>query len=102
MGCYGNPIIDRKIEIFMPRKKKEEVIEISNAIGIDAASWSADRCFNLWPSLDPKDEVGSWQLEKIYKRARSLYANCPEIKNAVDTMALLVGHLMPLPQTSNE
>lgn len=85
----------------MKMKKKSEK-NIENSIGIDAAFWSPDRHFNLWPSLNPQDEVSGWKLERIWKRARSLYANCPEIKNAVDTMTLLVGHLMPLPQTSSE
>lgn len=86
----------------MKKKTKTETVEIENGIGYDAAMFSPNRNFNLWPSLNPKDEVSNWELEKIYKRARSLYANCAEIRNAVDTMTLLVGHLSPLPQTTSE
>lgn len=82
-------------------KKSEPIIE--NNFGVDAGAWfSPDRNFNLWPSFDPKQEISNWQMETIWKRARALYANSPEIRNAVKQIVLLSGYILPLPKTRDK
>lgn len=85
------------------KKKNKPTPTVENNIGVDAAAWfSPDRNFNLWPSFDPRLEINNWQMETIWKRARSLYDNCPEIRNAVKQMCLLMGYILPLPKTRDK
>lgn len=77
--------------------------EIENNIGVDAGAWfSPDRNFNLWPSFDPRLEINNWQMETIWRRSRSLFANSPEIRQAVKQMRLLMGYILPLPKTRDK
>ena len=77
--------------------------ELTNNIGVDAGAWfNPDRNFNLWPSFDPRQEINNWQMETIWRRARSLFSNAPEIKQAVKQMRLLMGYILPLPKTRDK
>lgn len=84
------------------RKKLEKMNIQNQGVGVAAASWSPSRAFVSWPSLNPRQEIGSWQMDRIWRRARSLYANCAEIKQAVNTLRLLVGTITPRPMSGNE
>lgn len=75
---------------------------LSNAYGVDAAQWSPDRHFNLFPLIEQGGNASDWDLDRIWRRARSLYANFAEVRNAVDNMVLLMGALTPRPATSDE
>lgn len=82
---------------------KKAAPTVDNNIGVDAgAFFSPDRNFNLWPSFDPRLEINNWQMETIWRRARSLYANSPEIRQAVKQMRLLMGYILPLPKTRDK
>lgn len=77
--------------------------EIENNIGVEAAAWfSPDRNFPLWGSLDPKLEISNWQIELIWRRSRALFANSAEIRNAVKNMVLLMGYILPMPNTRDK
>lgn len=73
-----------------------------SAIGYDAASWTPDRCFNFFPLTDPRRELSDADLALIYRRARSLYANFPEVRQVVETRVLLQGVLMPRATTKDK
>lgn len=73
-----------------------------SAIGYDAASWTPDRCFNFFPLADPRRELSDSDLALIYRRARSLYANFPEVRQVVETRVLLQGVLMPRATTKDK
>lgn len=82
---------------------KKQTPEVENNFGVEAGRWfSPDRNFPLWYSLDPKQEISNWQIELIWRRARALYANSPEIRNAVKNMVLLMGYILPLPNTRDK
>lgn len=84
-------------------RNKKNSPKVENSIGVDAAAlFTPDRNFNLWPSFDPRLEISNWQMETIWRRARSLYDNAPEIRNAVKQMTLLMGYIMPLPKTRDK
>ena len=83
----------------MSRKRRRKNIEVSNNLGLDAATISPDRIFPLWGSLNPRDEVNDYNLETIWRRARGLYYNFAEIRQAVKTMTMLMGYILPLPNT---
>ena len=84
------------------KKKKNKNIEILNRS--DAALYTADRNFSLtdWFNLDPRNQISKWDIQTIWKRARHLYLNTPEIKQAVSTLCLLMGTLTPRPATTDE
>lgn len=83
--------------------EKREVPAAENNMGVQAASFfTPERNFPLWGSLDPKQEISNWQLETIWRRARGLYANSPEIRNAVKQLVLLSGYILPLPNTRDK
>jgi capsid protein len=77
--------------------------EIENNLAIDATRiFSPERNFMLWPSFDPKAEINNWDLETCWRRARALYANSPEVRNAVKQIILLSGYILPLPNTRDK
>lgn len=83
------------------RKKKTNIENIKNSV--EASSiYQPDRNFALWHSLDPKQEISDWQLDTIWRRARSLYTNTPEVQMAVKTMSLLMGYILPKPSTRDK
>lgn len=85
------------------KKKLKQVLETTNSgVGVAAADWSPARAFVHWPSLNPRQEISSWAMDRIWRRARSLYANCPEVKQAVNTLRLLVGTITPQPMSGDE
>lgn len=71
------------------------------AFGSDAAGYSPNRHFNFYPIHGEFPELSTWQRETIISRARSLYANFPQIRHVVRTMVLLQGTLEPRPQTAD-
>ena len=73
-----------------------------SAIGYDAVSWSPDRSFNFFPLTDPRRELSDADLAILYRRARSLYANFPEVRQVVETRVLLQGVLMPRANTQDK
>lgn len=76
---------------------------VENTYGVEAGQWfSPDRNFNLWPSFDPRQEITNWQMDLIWRRARALYANSPEIRNAVKQVKILMGYELPLPNTRDK
>ena len=75
--------------------------KISNNIGVAAADFSPARAWINYP-LSHIPETSSFALERIWRRARSLYANCPEIRHAVNTLATMVGTIQPRPATADE
>lgn len=82
---------------------KKQAPEVVNNFGVEAARWfSPDRNFPLWYSLNPREEISNWQLDLIWRRARALYTNSPEIRNAVKQLVLLSGYILPLPQTRDK
>lgn len=91
----------------MSRKRKKKVIktdapEVKNAWGVDAARLSPDRNFNLWTSLNPQQEVSDWARDRITRRARSLYANFPEVRAVVKEIVNLQGILTPFANTADK
>lgn len=82
-------------------KQKLETKIIENNIGIAAADYSPSRAWVNFP-LVGNPETSSWALTRIWKRARSLYANSPEVRFAVNTLASMVGTISPRPQSGDE
>lgn len=77
-------------------------ITIKNSLP-DAAMEGPSRAYMWWPStFNGRYEISDWALDRIWKRARSLYANCAEVRLAVQTLATLVGTIMPRPQSGDE
>lgn len=69
--------------------------------GFDAAIPSPIRAFRWWPNTDARKEVDSWDLEILWRQARSLHANMPEVAMVVQTMVDLMGWLEPMPATAD-
>ena len=74
---------------------------MENNIGVAAAENSPNRAWVNFP-LVGNPEASSWALQKIWRRARSLYCNSPEVRFCVNTLASMVGTLTPRPQSGNE
>ncbi len=70
--------------------------------GYEGALYSSARSFDLWPNLDPKYQVDAADLDVLWRRARSLVANCDQVKMAVKTIVTLTGVLTPQPCTTDE
>ena len=83
------------------QKKKIEQNELINRAEA-ALLYSPDRHFNLFHNTDPRKEISNWDLQTIYKRARALYNDTPEIRQAVMTLTLLMGTISPRPSTRDE
>lgn len=84
------------------RKRRGNPVEITNyGYGIDAAAYSPNRSFNLFPSCNGR-EVTRAGRQRLVSRARSLYYNSPEVRSAVKTLCMLVGTLKPLARTADE
>lgn len=86
----------------MGRKHPKLETKISNNTGVAAADWSPSRAWVNFPLNTTNPEASSWALERIWKRARSLYCNCPEVRHAVQTLAMMVGTLQCRPCSSDE
>lgn len=82
------------------RSKKKTTIE--NATGIAAADYSPNRAWLNFPILGSAPECSEWALERVWRRARSLYANSPEVRYAVNTLATMAGTITPRPCSGNE
>lgn len=70
----------------------------------DAAFDSGSRSVVFTPGMveHPRREYNSWTREKLMVKARVLYSNSPEVINLVECIKLIVGYLMPLPQSGDE
>lgn len=71
-------------------------------MGYAGAAYSPARSFEWWPTLDPRFQLDAADHETLMRRARSLYANCDAIKQAVKTVVALTGVLTPVPCTADE
>lgn len=69
--------------------------------GYEAGRWSPLRQVPFWPTLDPRWEIDACERQIMQRYARSLHANSPEIRHLVASIVNLVGHLMPLPATTD-
>ncbi len=87
----------------MKKRLKNKMKKLENRAE-SALLYSPDRNFNLadFFSIDPRNQISKWDMQTIYKRARALYLNTPEIKQAVSTLCLLMGTLTPRPATRDE
>lgn len=83
-------------------KRKKSAPVVHNQVNIAAADWSPSRAYINWPSLNPRQEISDWQLDRICRRARSLYHNCAEVRQAVQTLSMLVGTIYPRPCSGDE
>lgn len=81
-------------------KRRKKTVDVQNMV--QAASSEKSRAWINWPVLNPKSEVSQWDKERIWRRARSLYANCPEVRHAVNTLAMMVGTITPRPCSGDE
>lgn len=70
--------------------------------GYEAARHDGRRAATFWPTLDARHEVDEADLCELWRRARSLYANCSEIRMLVKAMVGLCGYLMPFPRTQDD
>lgn len=85
------------------QKKKQEKKELELMNRAEAALlYSPDRHFSLFHNTDPRREISNLDLQTIYKRARQLYNDTPEIRQAVMTLTLLMGTISPRPSTRDE
>lgn len=55
-----------------------------------------------WTQLDPAHELDAYDLDILWRTARSLYGSCPEIRKLVKDIVRLTGQLTPLPRTQDE
>lgn len=86
----------------MSRKAPKLETKIQNNIGVQAADWTPARAWINYPLQGAAPECSSWALERIWRRARSLACNCPEIRHAVSTLVMMTGQLTPRPCSSDE
>lgn len=85
------------------QKKKQDKKELELLNRAEAAlAFSPDRHFSLFHNTDPRREISNLDLQTIYKRARALYNDTPEIRQAVMTLTLLMGTITPRPATRDE
>lgn len=69
------------------------------------AAWnSGSRSMVFAPGMvgHPRREYGSWSRQSLLVKARVLYSNSPEVINLVECIKLIVGYLMPMPQSGDE
>lgn len=69
------------------------------------AAWnSGSRSMVFAPGMvdHPRREYGSWARRRLWAKARVLYSNSPEVINLVECIKLIVGYLMPMPQSADE
>ena len=83
------------------KKKDKQELELLNRAEA-ALLYSPDRHFSLFHNTDPRREISNLDLQTIYKRARALYNDTPEIRQAVMTLTLLMGTITPRPSTRDE
>lgn len=81
-------------------KNKKSKVEMTNRY--EASTISPYRNFNFINWYNGRNDISSWDLMTIYNRARHLYDNTPEIRQAVSTLCLLMGTLTPRPATRDE
>ena len=81
------------------RKQQKNLVLLNR---YEAAMISPDRNFSLCNWYQGGNDVSNYDLMTIYKRARHLYENTPEIKQAVSTLCLLMGTLTPRPASRDE
>ena len=67
---------------------------------LDAARYSDSWGYTNWP-LQARHEIDGWDQMTIWRRARELYYNSPQIRKAVKNMVDFTGTLTPLPMTSD-
>ena len=67
---------------------------------LDAARYSDSWGHTNWP-LQARHEIDGWDQMTIWRRARELYYNSPQIRKAVKNMVDFTGTLTPLPMTSD-
>ena len=85
------------------QKKKQDKKEVELMNRAEAALlYSPDRHFSLFHNTDPRREISNLDLQTIYQRARALYNDTPEIRQAVMTLTLLMGTITPRPSTRDE
>lgn len=77
-------------------------ITVKNDLGVAATEWTPNRAWVNFPMPRQGVEISNWGLERIWKRARSLYANCSEVRHAVNTLAMMVGTITPRPCSGDE
>lgn len=84
----------------MPRKRKKKTVAPATpwAWGLEAVRPDPSGLLS-WPTLDPVQEVGQWDLERLYRAARALSFNSPPVRRAIDVTVNLMGWLLPQPAT---
>lgn len=93
----------------MPRKRKRKTVATlslpagAQCVNVQAFGLEAVRPdpsgLLAWPTLDPQQEVASWDLQRLYRAARSLSFNSPPVRRAIDVTVNLLGWLLPQPCT---
>ena len=88
----------------MPRKRKKklrpEVQSGTLMLPVEAmlqASRPDPGGLLAWPTLDARQEVSQWDMQRIYRAARSLSYNSTSAIMLLEKMQNLVGWLMPQP-----
>lgn len=76
-------------------------ITLHNNTGVAAADFSPARAWLSYP-LNHNPECSAWALDRIYRRARSLYANSPQVRYAVQTLTTMAGTITPRPCSGDE
>lgn len=69
--------------------------------GVLAAQYSPARALTFWPSLNPREEVSEWALERLWREARSLAENSPTIAKLVTDAVTYGGVITPRPATKD-
>lgn len=88
----------------MPRHRKKKKVEASavvpvrRAYGLEAVRPDPSGLL-AWPTLRPADEVNTWDMQRLYRAARSLSFNSPPVRRAIDITVNLLGWMLPQPAT---
>lgn len=56
----------------------------------------------VWPTLDERNEVSSWDRISLIAGARFLRKNAGVIRKVIADIALFIGHMKPIPRTTDE
>lgn len=87
----------------MPRKRKKKVVPAGTveAWGLHATRPDAGGLL-AWPTLNPREEVTRWDMQRLYRSARALAYNSGAIWRAVEYCVNAQGWLLPQPCTPDE
>lgn len=89
----------------MPRKRKKKAVPSAapvTAWGSLHATRPDTGGLLTWPTLDPREEVTNWDLQRLYRAARALAYNSGAIYRALEYCVNAQGWLLPQPCTPDE